>query len=102
MTSFKKDVIFFSKLIHMLSNIFSVTLINNFQAKDCPMNLGRIDWILFKNKGESFRDATPNVLGGVRARIKLIAQAQIIRDAEPPLYPSDHYPVLADFHLIIQ
>ena len=39
----------------------------------------RIDWILLKDGVTPIRTA----------------QCQIIRDAEPPIYPSDHYPVLA-------
>jgi endonuclease/exonuclease/phosphatase family metal-dependent hydrolase len=44
----------------------------------------RIDWILTRNG--------PSV--GASA-----ASCSIIRDAEPPVYPSDHYPVLAEVHL---
>ena len=39
----------------------------------------RIDWILIKDVRVSLR----------------VQDAMIIRDAQPPLYPSDHYPVIA-------
>ncbi|GMV78858.1 MAG: metal-dependent hydrolase [Planctomycetota bacterium] len=44
---------------------------------------GRIDWILYKD-------------GTARVRAKT---CHIVRDAEPPLYPSDHYPVLAELEI---
>lgn len=40
----------------------------------------RVDWVLVRD-------------GGVRVRV---LRCEIIRVSEPPLYPSDHYPVLAD------
>jgi endonuclease/exonuclease/phosphatase family metal-dependent hydrolase len=43
----------------------------------------RVDWILARD-------------GGARL---ITTAAAIARDAEPPLYPSDHYPVLADLRL---
>ncbi|MBO0777835.1 MAG: endonuclease/exonuclease/phosphatase family protein [Ktedonobacteraceae bacterium] len=42
----------------------------------------RIDWILFKDRQDQLS----------------LSACTIIRDAEPPLYPSDHYPVLAELH----
>ncbi len=44
---------------------------------------GRIDWILVRPNGAAAR----------------LSNAQVIRDAEPPLYPSDHYPVSVDVAL---
>jgi endonuclease/exonuclease/phosphatase family metal-dependent hydrolase len=41
----------------------------------------RIDWVLFKDN---------------RCAVT-VCDAQIIRDCEPPMYPSDHYPFLAEF-----
>ncbi|MEX0745587.1 MAG: endonuclease/exonuclease/phosphatase family protein [Phycisphaeraceae bacterium] len=45
--------------------------------------LGRIDWILTRPGGSKLRASS----------------ARIIRDAEPPCYPSDHYPVQVRFAL---
>jgi endonuclease/exonuclease/phosphatase family metal-dependent hydrolase len=47
---------------------------------DSSLSFLRMDWILYLNGGSPF----------VKAQ-----SCSIIRDAEPPLYPSDHYPVLA-------
>ena len=44
----------------------------------------RVDWILT-------RDGSP--------RVQTTA-CTIVRDAEPPLYPSDHYPVVAEVMLL--
>lgn len=44
----------------------------------------RIDWILLRDGGET----------SVRVR-----SCEIVRDAAPPVYPSDHYPVLAELEL---
>ncbi len=41
----------------------------------------RIDWILVRN--------------GAASSVS-VASSEIVRDAEPPVYPSDHYPLLAD------
>lgn len=41
----------------------------------------RIDWILWKDGAQSLKALS----------------CQILRDAEPPIYPSDHYPLLAVF-----
>ncbi len=54
-----------------------------FEPKD-PDRQVRIDWIL--------------VRGGPRSRWA-VRRCATIRDAEPPLYPSDHYPVLAHLSL---
>lgn len=45
-----------------------------------PLSSLRMDWILYLNGGSPFVQAQ---------------SCSIIRDARPPLYPSDHYPVLA-------
>lgn len=55
----------------------------HFQKKDRE---GRIDWILTRDDS-----------GGSRWKAHSCA---IIRDAEPPVYPSDHYPVAASLSLI--
>jgi endonuclease/exonuclease/phosphatase family metal-dependent hydrolase len=44
----------------------------------------RIDWILVRD-GARWRAA--------------VRSCEIVRDAEPPVYPSDHYPVVADLEL---
>jgi len=46
---------------------------------------GRIDWILVRDGG--------------RARWEVLS-CRVVRDCEPPLYPSDHYPVVADLALV--
>lgn len=43
----------------------------------------RFDWILLRDAEKRFRPVS----------------CEIIRDAQPPLYPSDHYPVVADFEV---
>jgi endonuclease/exonuclease/phosphatase family metal-dependent hydrolase len=53
--------------------------VNGASAEDGVM---RIDWILLRNHRE----------GGLRP-----VASEIVRDAQPPLYPSDHYPVWTDF-----
>ena len=62
---------------------------NTFHAfkgeKHRPRREGRIDWVLLR---------------GGRRRWE-VRSCEIARDAEPPLYPSDHYPVLARLSLEI-
>jgi len=48
-----------------------------------PPEVDRIDWILTRDGRQRFS----------------IEACTIVDDAEPPLYPSDHYPVLADLTL---
>ncbi len=43
----------------------------------------RIDWILFSDPTDTLR----------------LISCEIIRDAQPPVYPSDHYPVVAEFEV---
>jgi endonuclease/exonuclease/phosphatase family metal-dependent hydrolase len=49
-----------------------------------PGETGRLDWILVRG-GRSNRSQT--------------VSCTVLRDAEPPLYPSDHYPVVAELEL---
>jgi endonuclease/exonuclease/phosphatase family metal-dependent hydrolase len=44
----------------------------------------RIDWILIRNGARTAAD---------------VRSCKIVRDAEPPVYPSDHYPVVADLEV---
>lgn len=53
-----------------------------FRGSDAPPR--RIDWILLRD----------GAAATIRAR-----SCEIIRDAAPPLYPSDHYPVLAEIEV---
>jgi endonuclease/exonuclease/phosphatase family metal-dependent hydrolase len=53
-----------------------------FRGSDAPPR--RIDWILLRDGGA--------------ARVRATSCA-IVRDAAPPVYPSDHYPVIADVEL---
>lgn len=53
---------------------------HGFQGDTYEWQSGRIDWILTKNGSQ-----------------QLISQsAKVIFDAQPPIYPSDHYPIIAD------
>ena len=49
-----------------------------------PRREGRIDWILLRDG--------PRLRWAVRS-------CEVLRDADPPVYPSDHYPVLARLSL---
>ncbi len=51
-----------------------------------PDKEARIDWILLR--------------GGERGGEWTVSSCQIVRDCEPPVYPSDHYPVVADLTLM--
>jgi len=53
---------------------------HEFTGKHHP-KYGRIDWILLRDAERKMRAVS----------------AAIVRDAEPPLFPSDHYPIVADF-----
>jgi exonuclease III len=44
----------------------------------------RIDWILFADSADTLRALS----------------CEIIHDAQPPVYPSDHYPVVAEFEVL--
>ena len=60
----------------------------DFVPSDSSLPL-RIDWILTRDG--AIRDG---------AQCIQIALCVIVRDAEPPLYPSDHYPILAELKLL--
>jgi len=71
---------------------------HNFQGDNyCRANSGRIDWILYQNHN----DDTANGYGSSNTKLRYAlvpaGPARVMRDAEPPLYPSDHYPVVVDF-----
>ena len=55
-----------------------------FRGRD-PSKEHRIDWVLLRD--------------GSRGERWTVEGYSIVRDAEPPLYPSDHYPVVADLAL---
>ena len=55
-----------------------------FRGRD-PSKQHRIDWILLRD--------------GARGERWAVEACSIVRDAEPPVYPSDHYPVVADLAL---
>lgn len=57
---------------------------HNFAGEEAARYALRLDWILVRD-------------GAQRAETRAI---EIVRDAAPPLYPSDHYPVVADFALV--
>jgi endonuclease/exonuclease/phosphatase family metal-dependent hydrolase len=57
-----------------------VNTFHGFAGDDYEWKSGRIDWILTKDATQTFQAVS----------------CTVIKDAEPPLYPSDHYPVLAE------
>ncbi len=57
---------------------------DGFRGRD-PSKEHRIDWVLLRD--------------GSRGERWAVKGYSIVRDAEPPLYPSDHYPVIADLTL---
>jgi endonuclease/exonuclease/phosphatase family metal-dependent hydrolase len=57
---------------------------HGFEGKLFPRYEGRIDWILTVDGAQRFQ----------------VDSGAIILDEQPPLYPSDHYPVLAELTLI--
>lgn len=59
--------------------------IHNLQGDAFPAAGFRIDWILLKSGSKSFK----------------VHDTQIIKDAAPPLYPSDHYPVVSLVELTV-
>ena len=67
-----------------------INTFHNFEGDRCSINLGRIDWILIKNQPSSEEP---------KAEVFVNSEAQIVRDAEPPIFPSDHYPIVADLGL---
>lgn len=56
----------------------------DFKGRD-PSKEHRIDWVLLRD--------------GARGERWTVENYSIVRDAEPPLYPSDHYPIVADLAL---
>ncbi|HZY65162.1 MAG: endonuclease/exonuclease/phosphatase family protein [Actinomycetota bacterium] len=50
-----------------------------------PEKEGRIDWVLVRGAGSELQPRKTS--------------CRVVRDAEPPVYPSDHYPVFADLEL---
>jgi endonuclease/exonuclease/phosphatase family metal-dependent hydrolase len=61
----------------------AVNTFHGFAGDDYEWKSGRIDWILTKDAAQCFRAVS----------------CSVIKDAEPPLYPSDHYAVLAELDL---
>jgi endonuclease/exonuclease/phosphatase family metal-dependent hydrolase len=62
---------------------------HHFLGDNCPWHLGRIDWILIKSSAGNIGSA----------QLEAASSAEVIRYAQPPLYPSDHYPMTADLLL---
>ena len=73
---------------HLLANNPPTRTFHKFQGDNFmprrPEREGRLDWILIRNSPE--KQLTESY-------------CQVVRDAEPPVYPSDHYPVSADLSL---
>lgn len=61
-----------------------VNTFHNFAGEGVAHYAQRLDWILVRD-------------GARRAETRAL---EIVRDAAPPLYPSDHYPVVADLALV--
>ena len=60
-----------------------ISTYHGYQGAAFPHSGLRIDWILVK----------------ARAQQLIPKRYTVIMDAQPPLYPSDHYPLLADLEL---
>lgn len=71
---------------HLLANNLLARTFHKFQGEEFvsprPEREGRIDWVLVRDAAHMFSLAETH--------------CQIVRDAAPPVYPSDHYPVVAD------
>jgi endonuclease/exonuclease/phosphatase family metal-dependent hydrolase len=65
------------------SNSLDTNTFHGFKGEDFAKIGLRIDWILLRNGRRRFE----------------VASCHILRDEDPPLYPSDHYPVLAELEL---
>ena len=73
---------------HLVAGNGPANTFHRFRGEEFRPKAGRearIDWILL-------RDAPQKAAWKVRS-------CEVIRDAEPPFYPSDHYPALADVSL---
>lgn len=57
---------------------------HGFLGEDFPPCALRIDWVMIRDGAEQTIDTD---------------DFKILRDAQPPIYPSDHYPILAKLHL---
>ena len=66
------------------ANTFHAFKGEGFRGRD-PKRENRIDWVLVRD--------------GSRGERWTVEGYSIVRDAEPPLYPSDHYPLVADLSL---
>ncbi|MEL6310208.1 MAG: endonuclease/exonuclease/phosphatase family protein [Chloroflexota bacterium] len=62
----------------------SVNTFHGFMGDDFEWQSGRIDWIFTKDGTQTFTAQS----------------CEVITDAEPPIYPSDHYPVIADLDIV--
>ena len=74
--------------VHLMAGNGPTNTFHRFKGEEFRPKAGRearIDWILT-------RDAPPNGTWNVHS-------CEVVRDAEPPVYPSDHYPVVADLSL---
>ena len=69
---------------HGPTNTFHGFRGESFRGRD-PKRENRIDWVLLRD--------------GSRGERWAVEGYSIVRDAEPPLYPSDHYPLVADLSL---
>ena len=66
-----------------LKNTFHAFRGADFQPKK-PEDEARLDWILVRDGSSSRWE---------------VASYEVVRDEEPPVYPSDHYPILAELRL---
>lgn len=62
----------------------TTTTAHGLRGTDAPQIGHRIDWVLVRDGAQTFS----------------VHDSLIIKDAQPPLYPSDHYPVLSDLTLV--
>lgn len=74
---------------HLLAGSRRARTFHKFQGEDFvprrPEREGRIDWILLRN--------------GDKQTKWICASCHVVREAQPPVYPSDHYPVTVNLSL---
>lgn len=75
---------------HLLAGNEPANTFHRFRGEEYrPRREGRIDWVLVRDG-----------LGDGPRRRWEVSSCEILRDADPPVYPSDHYPVAASLSLV--
>ncbi len=73
---------------HLIAGNGPINTFHRFRGEGFRPKAGRearIDWILVRNASQN--------------GVWTVESCEVVRDAEPPVYPSDHYPVLANLSL---